>query len=136
MPNEEEARWMRNAESPIPPYVKRDDILHAFKTQAPWVIADEFDPMEFNFKPIKAEETGQKRDDLDIGESSLCHFWLVGPINPSDQSNAIVAGFLYMFLYLSLSLYFCLMVGFRPRFHSGYLAPSGLSCLKRQTTLR
>ena len=33
-------------------------------------------------------------------------------------------------------LWLCFVVGFRPRFHSGYLAPSDVSCLKRQTTLR
>ena len=35
-----------------------------------------------------------------------------------------------------LVIFLCLVVGFRPRFHSGHLTPSGVSCLKRQTTLR
>ena len=35
-----------------------------------------------------------------------------------------------------LGIFLCLVVGFRPRFHSGYLTPSGISCLKMQTTLR
>ena len=34
--------------------------------------------------------------------------WSVGPRRPSDQSDAFVAGFLYMFvsIYLSIYLYF------------------------------
>ena len=48
--------------------------------------------------------------------------WSVGPRRPSDQSDAFVAGFLYMFvsIYLSiyLSIFLCLVIGFRPRFHS------------------
>ena len=58
----------------------------------------------------------------------------VGPRRPSDQSDAIVAGFLYVCIYLSIFLR--LVVGFRARFHNGHLAPSEVSCLKRQTTLR
>ena len=57
-------------------------------------------------------------------------YWSVGPRRPSDQSDAIVAGFLYMFV----SIFLCLVAGFRPRFHSGHLAPSEGTCLKRQTT--
>ena len=34
------------------------------------------------------------------------------------------------------AIFLCLVVGFRPRFHSGHLAPSEVSCLKRRTTLR
>ena len=33
-----------------------------------------------------------------------------------------------------LAIFLCLVVGFRPRFHNGHLTPSGVSCLKRQTT--
>ena len=65
--------------------------------------------------------------------------WSVGPRIPSDESDAIVAGCLYMYLaeYLSgyLGIFLFLVVGFRPRFHSGHLTPPGLSCLKRQTTV-
>ena len=37
----------------------------------------------------------------------------------------------YISVYISMSV-----VGFQARFHSGHLAPSEVSCLKRQTTLR
>ena len=60
----------------------------------------------------------------------LFYFWSVGPRRPSDQSNAIVGGWV-----LPTYLPACL-VGFRPRVHGGHLAPSEVSCLKRQTTLR
>ena len=43
---------------------------------------------------------------------------------------------IYVTGWLAIWLYFCLVVGFRPRFHSGHLAPSEVSCLKRQTTLQ
>ena len=33
------------------------------------------------------------------------------------------------------TIFLCLVVEFRPRFHSAHLAPSEFSCLKRQTTL-
>ena len=59
-------------------------------------------------------------------------YWSVAPRRPSDQSDAIVAGFLYMFVSIFLSL----VVGFRARFHSSHLALSEGSCLKRQPTLR
>ena len=59
-------------------------------------------------------------------------YWSVGPRRPSDQSDVIVTGFLYMFV----SIFPYLVVGFRPRFHSSHLAPSEGSCLKRQPTLR
>ena len=32
-------------------------------------------------------------------------YWSVGPRRPSDQSNAFVAGFLYMFVSIYLSIY-------------------------------
>ena len=47
----------------------------------------------------------------------LMNYWSAGPIRPSDQSDAIVAGFLS--IYLSV----CLVVGFRPRFHSVWSRP-------------
>ena len=39
-------------------------------------------------------------------------------------------------LAIYLSVFACLVVGFRPRFHSGHLAPPEVSCLKRKTTLQ
>ena len=35
-----------------------------------------------------------------------------------------------------VSIFLCLVVGFRPRFHSGHLVPLKVSCLKKQTILR
>ena len=48
------------------------------------------------------------------------------------QTTIYVTGWLAGYL----SVFLCLVVGFRPRFHSGHLAPSEVSCLKRQTTSR
>ena len=61
--------------------------------------------------------------------------WSVGPGRPSDQRDAIVAGCLYMYLAGYLAI-FLSRRRFRPRFHSGHLAPSEVSRSKRQTTLR
>ena len=41
----------------------------------------------------------------------------------SDQSDAFVAGFLYIFVSIYLSIFLCLVVGFRPRFHSAWSRP-------------
>ena len=35
---------------------------------------------------------------------TVWHVWSVGPIRPSDQSDAIMAGFLYMFLSIYISM--------------------------------
>ena len=72
--------------------------------------------------------------DINIIQYSFLAYWSVGPRRPSDQSDAFVAGFLYMFLSIYLSIFLCLVVGFRPRFHGYHLAPSEDSCSKRQTT--
>ena len=45
-------------------------------------------------------------------------YWSAGPIRHSDQNDAIVVGSLYMFLSVYLSIFLCLVVGLRPRFHS------------------
>ena len=68
------------------------------------------------------------------GFASTVYNWSVGPRRPSDQSDAFVAGFLYTFVSIYLSIFLCLVVGFRPRFHGYHFAPSEGSCLKRQTT--
>ena len=61
--------------------------------------------------------------------------FLVGrPIGPSDQSDAIVAGFLYMFLSIGLFIYISMSCrGFRPRFHSVWFRPSATALSKRST---
>ena len=62
-------------------------------------------------------------------------YWSVGPIRPSDQSDAIVAGFLYMFLSICLSIYISMSRRRVPTsFPQWPSRPSEVSCLKRQTT--
>ena len=45
--------------------------------------------------------------------------WSAGPRRPSNQSDAIVTGFLYMFV----SIFLCLVSGVRPRFHNVWSRP-------------
>ena len=61
----------------------------------------------------------------------------VGPIGPTTKRCYCGCVPIYVSIYLPiyLSMFLCLVVGFRPRFHSGHLAPSEFSCSKRQTTL-
>ena len=49
----------------------------------------------------------------------------------ADYSNATVAGWLHM--HVCICLYFFLVVTFRPRFHSNYLASSATALSKRST---
>ena len=67
------------------------------------------------------------------------HCWSVGPRRPSNQGDAIGWLPIYVTGWLRagwLAIFACLFVGFRPRFQSAHHAPSEVSCLERQTTLR
>ena len=105
--------------------------LHAYNSNILWTIYCSCQRITYGRQASIWEALRYGRQ-ASIWEALRVSFWSVGPRRPSDQSDAIVAGFLYMFV----SILLCLVAGVRPRFHSSHLAPSEGSCLKRQPTLR
>ena len=69
-----------------------------------------------------------------IGPDSMT-CWSVGARRPSDQSDDIVGGWVAGYIYNCLAGYICVSrLRVPTSFPHGHLAPSEVSCLKRQTS--